>query len=466
MKFVSIFALFVSFIVSAQPNTEVYVLDLERSDTTFSVSNLQNITNNEGYDNQPSFIDNNKVLYAGSENGQTEIQYYHLSTNTTRRINAPTSGGEYSPRLMPNGTQVAAVRLDTTGLQRLYAYDLSTSKNGNPEMLLSDLEVAYYDFYDEDWLVASVLSGDRLDLVIANVPNDEAGIYVENSGRSIHKVPTTKTVSYTVVNEEKNHDVYVVDVEKAGDTFFVCQLPVGVQDHAWLDATTLLLGSGSKLYSYDMFGPGAWLEVADLSEYNLKNITRLAVSPDGTKIALVAEKSTPSPDAIVNRHIDPFNQGELDSFAQSFAENVVVQRFPSDTMYVGREALQRNYENFFRNNSSWNVAVNNRIVHNEMVIDEELVMVNGKKHRQATLYETKDGLIQSMTFISDNTGSENPELVLATIKKDRDVTIVNKIIAGNLVICHEMEEVQGTNTYSVTIYEVEKGEVKKTIPLK
>ncbi|MAZ72210.1 MAG: hypothetical protein CMC70_03595 [Flavobacteriaceae bacterium] len=289
MKYFCVFLFMISACALSQPNTEVYLMDLERSDSTFTISNFKNISNSDGYDNQPSFIDNNRLLFAGSENGQTEIMMYAISENKRHRINAVTSGGEYSPQLMPNGKQVAAVRLDTTGLQRLYAYPLNTPGTGTATMLLSDLEVAYYAFYDETYLVASVFSGGQLDLVIANIPKDEAGLYVENAGRSIHKVPNTTTVSYTVVNEEKNLDVYIVDVNKAKDTYFVCQLPVGIQDHTWLDATTLLLGSGSKLYVYDMFGPGEWVEVADLSAKNIKNITRISVSRDRKHIAFVAE---------------------------------------------------------------------------------------------------------------------------------------------------------------------------------
>jgi hypothetical protein len=73
------------------------------------------------------------------------------------------------------------------------------------------------------------------------------------------------------------------------ESFFVCQLPVGVQDYTWLNDSQILIGSGNKLYVYDTFLNSEWKQVADLSEYNIKDITRLAVSPDGKKLALVAE---------------------------------------------------------------------------------------------------------------------------------------------------------------------------------
>jgi hypothetical protein len=39
----------------------------------------------------------------------------------------------------------------------------------------------------------------------------------------------------------------------------------------------------------DLFGNGDWKLVADLSKYNIRDITRLAVNPYGSKLAIVAE---------------------------------------------------------------------------------------------------------------------------------------------------------------------------------
>ena len=96
---------------------------------------------------------------------------------------------------------------------------------------------------------------------------------------------------YNVVNEEKNHDIYLIDMENPEETYFVCQLPTGIQDHTWIDETTLLLGSGAKLYVYDMFGTSQWEEVADLTAYNISEITRITISPDGKRIAFAAESN-------------------------------------------------------------------------------------------------------------------------------------------------------------------------------
>ncbi|NND88149.1 MAG: hypothetical protein HKM28_02755 [Flavobacteriaceae bacterium] len=267
------------FQISSQ-NNEVFLMDIEFSDEDFSVSNVKNISNNEGYDNQPSFVNNDRVLYAGTENGQTEIQVYYLEDGRKFRINKSTSGGEYSPTHFPQSNRIAAVRLDTTGLQRLYAYDYNAPGYGESTLLLNDLEVAYFAFYDEKTILASILSDGNLDLVLVDLKTKKITPYLENTGRSIHKIPQRNAMSYTAINEEGNMDVYQLDMASK-ESYFICQLPVGIQDHTWLNESNLLLGSGDKLYRYDLYGSGDWKEVADLSMYEIDNISRLATSKDG-----------------------------------------------------------------------------------------------------------------------------------------------------------------------------------------
>ena len=184
-----------------------------------------------------------------------------------------------------------AVRLDPNGLQRLYSYNQTDTNQGASRMLLDTLEVAYFAFFDSSRIVASILGANQLNLVVANLKTKQVTPYIENSGRSIHNIPQSTSVSYTLSNEDKNMDVYILDLDQGAESFFVCQLPVGVQDHCWINDHQLLLGSGSKIYLYDMFGSQQWKEVADLSGYNISDINRITVNPQGNKIALVGTKN-------------------------------------------------------------------------------------------------------------------------------------------------------------------------------
>lgn len=283
---ISLVFIFTCSLLIAQSNTEVFVMDLEFSENGFNVENFKNISNNPGYDSQPFFIDNEQIAYAKTYDNQTDIAEFHLKNESQINLSETKIGGEYSPQKIPNSNNYAAVRLDTTGLQRLYKYDSNTKQSS---LLVENLQVAYYSFYDENRLLSSVLSGANLDLVYSDLSKKSNDTLLVKVGRSIHKVPNTiNTMSYTSVNDEGNMDVYQLDITTL-ESFFVDQLPVGIEDHIWLDESTLLIGSLDKLFLLDLFGNGDWKLVADLSKYNIKDITRLAVSPDGSKLAMVAE---------------------------------------------------------------------------------------------------------------------------------------------------------------------------------
>ena len=275
----------------SQTDVDVFMMDFTLNDETMNISGLKNISNNPGYDSQPFFTDANQLVYAGTQNGQTDIVMYDLTTNTSNIVNITTLGGEYSPKQIPGSKDIAAVRLDTNGLQRLYSYSQADTNLGASRMLLDTLEVAYFAFFDSSRIVASVLGVNQLNLVVANLKTKQVTPYIENSGRSIHNIPQSTSVSYTLSNEDKNMDVYILDLDQGAESFFVCQLPVGVQDHCWINDNQLLLGSGSKIYLYDMFGSQQWKEVADLSGYNISDINRITVNPQGNKIALVGTKN-------------------------------------------------------------------------------------------------------------------------------------------------------------------------------
>ncbi len=269
----------------SQTNTEVFIAEIKNAEESYNITEIKNISKNKGYDNQPSFYSNTQIIYAGNNNGQTDIFEFNTHTNKKKQLNKTTSGGEYSPQRIPKTNDIAAVRLDTTGLQRLYKYDY---ERGDSSLLIHNLKVGYYTFYNATTIVSAVLNDNHLDLVVSDVThktNDTISSFV---GRTICKVPNTDNISYSVLNEDKNQDIYLLDM-KTLESFFVCELPIGVEDFTWIDENKILIGSNSSLFVYDLFGSQKWEEVINLKTYKIKNITRLAVSPSKNKIAIVAE---------------------------------------------------------------------------------------------------------------------------------------------------------------------------------
>ncbi len=510
----------------SQPNTDVFLFDLKATYNSVELLNNRNISSNEGYDNQPSFLDSNTVLYAGTRNGQTDIVKYNINYDSKIFINH-TEGGEYSPLKIPGKNAVSAVRLDKDGKQRLYTYDL---RNGESTELVQDLVFAYYTWHDEHTIVGAVIEESNLNLYAVNLSEGWSRKYATNVGRSFHKIPNSNLVSYI----SKENDVWQIKSinPNSGATRLIANTMSDVEDICWLNSRTILSGKESVLYKLTLRKDNNWKKVADLNSKGISKITRLATNPEATMLLIAGDinanktntvdtndgntntntnTSTISEEKaaeVVQKHIEPFNNRQLNEFANAFDENVVVNRFPNDKMYSGRNTLKENYAQFFRENKKSNVKVINRITLKNMVIDEELVTLNNTTNRQVTIYETDAQDINSMTFLSNSKTTSNPEAIVnkqlevynnrdidgfvntysvdiklytfpnaattqgrAALKRqyasffesvpDLNAEIVNRIVLGNKVIDKEKVTVNGRVFYAVAIYEVENDLIKR-----
>ena len=274
-----------SLVSSAQTNTEVFVVALETNSEGMYFDALQNISNNPGYDNQPSFYNDNLVLFSSTRDGQTDIAAYSLNKDSLQWKSETKNGSEYSPLKIPGRKSISAIRLDTDGTQLLYAYDYSTASS---KVLLEDLKVGYHLWYDPNILVSSVLVDNRMDLVVSNIKDGTNYTFQKNVGRSLHKIPNTELISFI----SKEGDVLEVKSMNpiSGATKTIVALPEGVQDICWLINGTILAGKDNQLIK---FTPGKdndqWKILKEFPKSEILKITRIASNNISSKLAFAAE---------------------------------------------------------------------------------------------------------------------------------------------------------------------------------
>lgn len=285
MKNYFFFTLFlISFISNSQPNTEVFLFDLNQEHGSFQLSNFKNISENEAYDNQPSFLDNNTILYSGTRNGQTDIVKYNINTGEKQWI-CNTEGSEYSPLKIPNQDAVSAIRLEKNGTQVLRKYSL---KNGESEVLVDDIVIGYHVWFKENILASSVLEENHLSLYTTNLSENKNYKHQIKIGRSLHNIPNSNLVSYISKENENTWEVKSLDPSR-GETKLIIETLPKSEDMCWTPNGIIMMANDSFLYSYNPKSKKEWIEITDLSNFGIVNITRLAVSPDGKKIAVVGE---------------------------------------------------------------------------------------------------------------------------------------------------------------------------------
>jgi hypothetical protein len=279
-KLTLIFLFIVSSIIS-QNNTEIYLFDITKTIDGYELNHKINISNNKGYDSQPHFYDNNTLLFASSRDGQTDIVKYTIDTGEKKFINYTKNGGEYSPQRIPNSKDISAVRLDNSGLQRLYKYNINT---GISEEIIPDLKVAYPLWYNDHVLFSAVIVENALELVKSNNLNN---ILEKNIGRSLHKIPNTNLISF-ISKKKMNWEISAVNTSTLSIDK-ISGIEGNYEDICWLTKEIVLLAKKNQIVQLTISKENIWKEFVNKDQLNLKNISRISVSPNGKKIAIVGE---------------------------------------------------------------------------------------------------------------------------------------------------------------------------------
>lgn len=279
----SVLAFFTN-VVIGQPDTEVYLFDLVLEDGTYMFQNKRNISNNEGYDNQPYFYNDNQVLFASTRNGQTDIASYNIRDKTINWINSTLQGSEYSPTKIPNKKAVSSIRLDTTGLQRLYEYSYKSGKN---KELIKDLVIGYHTWYNKHIIISAVLEDGGLDLVVSNLKTKTNKTLVKKIGRSLHKTPNTNLVSF-ISKEKEPWTIKSID-PVTGAINTITEVIDGKEDMCWLLNGVIHMPSGNTIYYFNPNGEKTWKVLTTFDDPRLQKISRIAVNSLNNQIVLVSE---------------------------------------------------------------------------------------------------------------------------------------------------------------------------------
>lgn len=420
----SILFCFFTLISFCQSNTDVFLFDLVSNNNSIKVTNGTNISNNEGYDNQPSFLNNDRILYSSTRNGQTDIAQYFSSYKSKVWINF-TEGSEYSPLKIPNKNEVSAVRLDKDGKQWLYRYNLS---NGQSSELIQDLVVAYYTWFNEETIVSAVIEDQQLNLFATNISAGISKKYATNVGRSFHKIPNSNLISFISKENENQWQIKSINPD-TGVTKLIANTMEGVEDICWLNNKTILSGKGTKLYKLTLNKDDNWVEISDFSSLGITSITRITVNSSMDKLAITADfktvndntettnqdeeqddtdttstesnKEVTEIETIVQRNLDAYNARDIEAFMKDYADDIKLYAYPNTLQIEGKEAMRKGYENWFDSVPDLSTFIKKRIVIGNKVIDEEQVTANGQIFNAVAIYEIENGKISKVTFIQN-----------------------------------------------------------------
>ena len=270
------------------PPTEVYLAPLSGSGSALTIGTPVDISNSPEYDNQPSFLpDGTAILFTSRRDGkQTDIYRYDIKTKLVTQLTR-TAENEYSALVTPDGKTFSTVRGDK---QELWRFDLDGS---NPRLIYAHKGlIGYYVWIDDNRLAVYVLgvlgaNDSPATLQLLDTKADTAEVIEPKIGRSLLIRPGPRTVSFIGSSTGASAVVKQLD-PMTKKTTVITEALAGSEYLTWLPDGRMLMASGTKIWAW-RDGAAGWTEVGDFASAGLTKITRLAASPDGRWLALVAE---------------------------------------------------------------------------------------------------------------------------------------------------------------------------------
>jgi tricorn protease-like protein len=268
----------------APPASVIFIIDL-KGEGKLKLGQPIKITGEAGYNNQPSFMpDGRSILYTSIKDKQADIYRYDINSGATTQITR-TPESEFSPTLMPDGKSISVVRVEADGTQRLWKFPLA---GGEPSLILENIKPVGYHLWIDDHTLALFILGKPNTLQLADLRTGKAELIADNPGRVLRRIPHEDQFSFVHKVSDQEWLVQSFDLKTRVVSTIIKTFP-NVEDYAWTPAGLLLMANGSKLFSRQK-SDWAWVEIADLSNAGLKSITRIAVSPKGDRIAVVARR--------------------------------------------------------------------------------------------------------------------------------------------------------------------------------
>lgn len=277
---------------SGPPNSDVFLVRIQRAGDTVSLGAAQNITRRPGYDNQPAFLtDASGLLYTAIDSsGQADIWRYELATRRQTRLTR-TPESEYSPTMMPGSERFSVVRVERDSTQRLWSFRLDGT---DPQLVLESLAPIGYHAWLEPSRLAVYVLGSPSTLQVVRSDGSDADVRATHIGRTIQRVPAQDWYSFVQLDSTRTPWIVAQPFE-GGAVSDLVRVPDDDEFYAWGPDGTLFSASKGAIVRWNgVSGDGsAWLPIPSMARFDVKNISRLAVSPDGRWLAFVAEPATP-----------------------------------------------------------------------------------------------------------------------------------------------------------------------------
>lgn len=270
----------------AFPETEIFLFDYDAGAAGDALSSGANVTDRPGYDNQPYFMpDSASFLYSRDDGTQTDIWQYDIAAGTHRQVTF-TPESEFSPTPSPDGERFSMVFERNNSI-----WESGVDTASSPAWLLEASGVSEpVGYFARNWETGHVFYWSRYGFNVAITHANEPS-YQFISGHAVpatpHLIPGTGEFSF--VHRQTNEQVWIKAFDPETRAIRPLTPIAGTNaNYTWAPDGSILQIEGTALYRWREGGKG-WERIADLGDHGIESANRIAVSPDGRRIAIVGQ---------------------------------------------------------------------------------------------------------------------------------------------------------------------------------
>lgn len=262
---------------------DIYLFDISQD---FAL--LEQVTNRDGYDNQPAFtLDGLSLLFSSDRAGeQTDLFRYRITDGELTNLTQTADQNEYSPQ--PYGDDRFSFVLQE-GNPYQHVWHQAFAGGSAERLLTSYVPVGYYARNEH-----GVLFWGRYAYSLFFEPAGvdvgpgagESLFVISQAGRSIHAIPGSDDFSFVHKQSDWRWIIKRLDPATRAITPLI-QISPNNEDYCWHPDGFMITADGANLLQFQPGKHDGWQGLAELEAPGLTTGGRCAVGPDGRYLALV-----------------------------------------------------------------------------------------------------------------------------------------------------------------------------------
>ena len=284
-----LFSLFISIYGFAQmPETDIWLVNIVKKEGKYNYEKPLNITNRKGYDNQPSFTEDNKGVYFVSvkEDKQADIYIYNIKKKLITQL-TKTPESEYSPTLNVDNKKITCVVVLKDSSQQFFNYD--------KENVISPIEIAsgipntdsvgYFAWLNKDTILYYKLTNPH-SLRAWDITTNKDVWICDYPTRAFKKIGNTSEFIYGIKKDSTSVEFRIYNPILRESKLYATYPSVS-EDFIWHNELGLIKSENSDLMNYNT-KTNSWDILFSFSSLGIKKITRFVFDSKTKQLVIVS----------------------------------------------------------------------------------------------------------------------------------------------------------------------------------